>query len=710
MVGTSSNPNFLGAFLSITAVFTLGVALDQSLRKTISRNIFLVMFATQVVALMLIHQPGVTLSLCFGMILLFTRAWEIRPGRILRISPLVSGVIMTVVLVFFYGLVYYSTANYPWDSLQRPPSAYFPIVTRLILWQMGFSVFLSHPLAGLGAGSLPYLLPEQRPPLGSALGIKIFNDDPHSGVLTFLAETGFFGLTAVCSILAVAYGCFVWFRFKNNREDILESEEAVTVQPEVIQPAWSACMVSAILLAVMFGLDFLPLHLALYSLPVVITVFGLHNSLISSNAHAGRSFLPNLPKATMVAMLTFTFNCLYNTSISILPLSAFCVLLFSLHFSACQRDIVWKKKFSFVSLAFICFPAMYVFAAYSFQIAHHHEQIQLFLGESHIRQQNYPESQKAFEAAIQRNPQSLKAHYGLALSLEKQSRLDESQEIFKRLDSMVPNAFNSNYELARILLERRQILEAHRYALKSLNWDQAPSAYELLGHILALEGKYSEAEKILVEGLMLVPENTFEMQAADRIRLNLAAIMANRGNYEACADYLNTIKTSVSEELDALYLNGMLLSRKRQHREALEIFEKALELSPQNPKFLNAVGYTLSELEIDQERAQNLLESAYQIVKRNNPPSLSDLLMITHSLGKLYWKTGKTAEAAQLLEIAYEQCPEEWASLKKERLEDLQMFKKQHEQTTAIQEPQVPELASGSFVEPATQASATIEP
>jgi tetratricopeptide (TPR) repeat protein len=209
------------------------------------------------------------------------------------------------------------------------------------------------------------------------------------------------------------------------------------------------------------------------------------------------------------------------------------------------------------------------------------------------------------------------------MSLEQQNRLDETQDILKRLDSMVPNVFNTNFELARILFERRQILEAHKYALKSLQWDHVPRVYELLGRILLMEGNQNEAEKMFEEGLMLIPPERGEREAADRIRLNLAALMAGRGNFDKCQSYLEEIKSELRDNVDYVYLQGLLLSRKNDFAGALELFEKALEKSPQNPRLMNAVGYILTRLDQDLERAANLLEDAYQSIRRNDPPPLS---------------------------------------------------------------------------------------
>mgnify|MGYP001453205548 FL=1 len=239
---------------------------------------------------------------------------------------------------------------------------------------------------------------------------------------------------------------------------------------------------------------------------------------------------------------------------------------------------------------------------------------------------------------------------------------------------MVPNAFNSNYELARIMLTRKQVLEAHRHALKNLEWDRAPWSFELLGQILVIEGKNGEAEKVFNEGLSLFPANISEKEAADRIRLNLAGMAASRGDFARCEELLRQIRSEVKNDMNSLYLSGMLLTRKNQNEKALEFFEKALELFPQNPRFMNAIGYILCEMNIEMERAEELLEGAYQIIRKSEPVDLGELLMISHSLGKLYWKQGRSREAGELLKIAWQQCPEEWSVLKEERRRDYAEF------------------------------------
>ncbi len=754
MVGTFSNPNFLAAFLMVTAMVNIGMLNEPGL-KPADRAVFSLFLAVQVFAVVFSGRAGAILSIAVAAGFYFTSFWEIRPGRLMRRSAFLAGLTLAIVLTIFYGMAYYATTSYPWESMSKMPYRYMPAVTRLVLWQMGFAIFLDHPVTGLGPGAISYLMPAQRPPQGSLIGIKSFNDDPHSATISILAETGFIGLWGACTIFAVIFGCYVWRRSKgvnlklteeavspastpeNASADIDTPKVQITVtdtpvaaaapQPDASEPyqneppatiqtinvseavampagspanipptdgpkaaekkvadqavavseapaffPWNYSAIALLISFLAFKAGFFEAPVFFYSLPFIIAGFGVLSAICSPDQNYNHNGLA-LSRGSMVAIITFFFYSLFNNSISIIPLSGFMVLIVSLHFSCCLRDLVWKRKFNPAAVVFLIFPPLFVFCAYNFQIAHHLEQINLWKGQNLLAGSPI-DAQTAFSTAIRANPQSLKAYYGLAISLEKQNRPEETKEVLKKLDAMVPNAFNSNYELARIMLARKQVLEAHRHALKNLEWDRAPRSFELLGQILVVEGKSGEAEKVFNEGLSLFPANMIEKEASDRIRLNLAGLAASRGDFARCEELLLQIRSEVKNDMNSLYLSGMLLARKNQNEKALELFEKALEMFPQNPRFMNAIGYILCEMNTEMDRARELLEGAYQIIRKSEPVDLGELLMISHSLGKLYWKQGRNREAGELLKIAWQQCPEEWPVLKEERRKDYAEF------------------------------------
>ena len=76
----------------------------------------------------------------------------------------------------------------------------------------------------------------------------------------------------------------------------------------------------------------------------------------------------------------------------------------------------------------------------------------------------------------------------------------------------------------------------------------------------------------------------------------------------------------------------------------------------------------------DLDRAQIILEEAFNQLKNSSQRDLSDLLMIANSLGKVYQKQNKLDKAGELLKFSYEETPNEWKALKEERLKDLNDF------------------------------------
>lgn len=665
IVGTFSNPNFFAAYLMLTGIFTLGTAFELPAEKARERLILVIMFLIQATVILLSGAVSAIIGLGLGLILLFTSFWEVRPGRILRTSPFVAGAIICVVVLLLQSLVFYASSSYPWENLSSSPYRYFSVVSRLLVWQMGFSVFLDHPLIGLGPGAIRFMMPQQRPSFGTSLGLRLFNDDPHSIVVSLLAETGLAGLFALSTFLCYLFGIAIWRRSKH----LPENRQTVN---EEISFSWKGALLLSVIAALAYGANFINLQTFFYSIPAIIIIHGFYNSLRKRHF---QNESQRMVKTPLICLIIFVFHATFNNDISVLPLLLTAGSIVSLLISNSLRDVSWKKRFSFATLPYLCVPVLYVFVAYNLQSAYQQEQTMLFHGSRALEKAEAGKAQLAFESAIRANPQSLKAHFGLAMALKRQNLLDDARNILEKLDQMVPNAFNTNYELARLLLERKHLLEAHRYALKSLEWNMTPQGYELLGKILLQEGKFADAKKVFEEGLLIVPEHIREERlAADRIRLSLAALAANENDFSRCESVLKEIRSSVSESSDALYLRAMLLSRSGNNQEALDLFEKALIQSPENPKLMNAVGFILVKENIDLDRAQKLLEAAHQLIKSSETPMLSDLLMVAHSLGILYWKQGKLEQAEKLLEIAWDQCPDTWATQKESRLQDLKNF------------------------------------
>ncbi|NLI78167.1 MAG: tetratricopeptide repeat protein [Candidatus Riflebacteria bacterium] len=697
VVGTFSNPNFLAAYLLVTGLLTTSLVFQGRSPGWARRLFWGAVLAAQVAALGLTNCGGALVCFGVGLLLLATRFWEIPTGRVFRRSPFLSGAVLALFLIGGYWLVTLATRNYPWDTLSRPPIGYLSVTSRLLEWQMGFAAFLSHPVLGLGPGGLSYVMTRFRPPLATALGLAPYNDDPHSHVLLLLGETGVPGLVAFCSLLAALLGIHARFRFRQEHAALHpEGPPPVNPGPGPIlpppapvpgtAPAPEPTPPTAPPAGEAPGSPTPPPPTSASPEPAPLqapppTLMANAGSPPDSGTTAGPLAAKAatadawLPKGLAAAGLALFCHALFNNTLSVLPLANLLLLVAALHQAACLPDLRWKRRFSWRHLPLLLVPFAFTIAAWTLQANHQEVARGLFEGRSLLLEGRPVEAEASFERVLRANPQSLHGIWGLAQSMEGQGRLARVQDLLGRLDALGPNIFGAKLHLARILFERNQILEAHRYAIMNLALNQAPATYELLGRILVTEGRIAEAEQILREGLLLVPTwIDEEREAAQRIRLQLAAILIDQGKTDEARRFLDQVGPSPDLGGEPSFLRGVIAHRNALATEALALFEEALTHNASDPKYLNAVGFLLVEKNGDLNRAQTLLEEAYRGYRTRNPPLLSDILTVAHSLGRLYWKQGRLDKAQELLTIAYQQCPLDWKESREERARDLKRF------------------------------------
>lgn len=670
IVGTFSNPNYFAAYLIVTATITLGLSVYNFNINTKDRVFLATSFVIQAFVIFLLKSLGGYLGLLLGILLIFVPLKAIKPGKMLRYSPFIAGLIMAIALTMFHGAIAYSTANYPWEHLSDPPYRYFSYVARLTVWQMGYSVFWAQPLIGVGPGAVFYEMSGRRPPLAAALGLRDFNSDPHSLIISILSEIGFIGLVCLMTIIVIIYGAYVHRVQKHLTLNNQKAEpEETTKNDRNLKMGF--CLVSVTVVATAYLIGLINGWIVFFSIALILTCFCVFNCIVERKAHDDT----NLEKVTTATICVLLFHSLFNNNITLPPILTLGVLVTALHFCFCLKPIKWKCTFSWFAPFYILLPTVFVLLGYYIQMNYHNEQIMLFKGENAFKSGQYQTSTDYFKRAIRLNPQSLEAHHGLARSFQEQNNTTSAVSILKRLNNISTNVFNVNLTLAHILFDADQIIEANRHVIKSLQYNKLPSAYELLGRILLTQGRIEDALESFKEGLILIPAHRqHEREAVNRIKLNIAAIYANWGEYDACRRYLEQIRGRTRASFDSLYLRGLAKSNSGEEARALRLFEQALEMNPSNPRIMNAVGYVLAVMDRDLDRSKNLLESAFQIIANQKTPQLADVLMVSHSLGILNWKLGNYKQAEQFLVKAYTESPDEWEILKMQRLEDLLKF------------------------------------
>ncbi|MGI9308911.1 MAG: tetratricopeptide repeat protein [Gammaproteobacteria bacterium] len=99
------------------------------------------------------------------------------------------------------------------------------------------------------------------------------------------------------------------------------------------------------------------------------------------------------------------------------------------------------------------------------------------------------------------------------------------------------------------------------------------------------------------------------------------------------------------DSVDLMLTKGGILDRMKQVDDAVEVFERALEIAPEDPTVLNALGYTLANNKRRYRDAHGYIKQALALDPDN--PAIQD------SMGWVLYRRGKLEQAREYLEQAY---------------------------------------------------------
>jgi tetratricopeptide (TPR) repeat protein len=125
-----------------------------------------------------------------------------------------------------------------------------------------------------------------------------------------------------------------------------------------------------------------------------------------------------------------------------------------------------------------------------------------------------------------------------------------------------------------------------------------------------------------------------------------------QGNTETAETLLHkALEMSTSQAAEAAYLLGVLAESRIDYRNAEEYYAKAVQLQPDNPLYLNALGNLQRTLGNYQE-AQQHLEKSLHIREKSLGPDHPDVANSLNNLAELYRKQGKFDKANPLFQRA----------------------------------------------------------
>ena len=162
--------------------------------------------------------------------------------------------------------------------------------------------------------------------------------------------------------------------------------------------------------------------------------------------------------------------------------------------------------------------------------------------------------------------------------------------------------------------------------------------------------RYEDALLYLEQVVTIVPENDIAQERVLQCRLTLAIIYTNTGRMRLAEFELKSLKETGYKPAAVYSAMAYIAWMQKDYDPCVELYEKVLEVEPDNITALNGLGYVLACRNKDLTRALMLSKKALDL----SPESVACL----DSVGWVYYKLGLVEEAASFLKKAIALSPE----------------------------------------------------
>ena len=257
-----------------------------------------------------------------------------------------------------------------------------------------------------------------------------------------------------------------------------------------------------------------------------------------------------------------------------------------------------------------------------------------------ISEKQYNESRKHFERLIKDNPDNPEVIYPVAmLALQQGDTVTGRTQLEKLLTTNYPDKSMVHFFLGQLDQEEKKLDAAINHYQQVSSGDQYVAARSRSAQILLDQGKPEEARQLL--------HNTPSSNNAERTQLIMAEsqLLREAGRQEEALSILETALTSQADNLELLYETALTAERVGKPEILEKHLQHLLELKPDHAHALNALGYSWAERSTRLPEAEALITKALSL--------MPDDPFIMDSLGWVFFRQGKLAEALKTLEKAY---------------------------------------------------------
>ncbi len=293
---------------------------------------------------------------------------------------------------------------------------------------------------------------------------------------------------------------------------------------------------------------------------------------------------------------------------------------------------------------------------------------------------NFTAAEALYRRVVDANPHDVEARFRLGQVLLKQERVEEAVDVFQAAERWSGGDPGLRFRLGMLLLQADRPADAEEvFRTVALAHGTDTQAWYLLGVSLLAQEKYQEAletlahvppeaveysdalvrRAIALEGLERMEEAKALLEARlaehpddEEVAVSLAGLWEDSGEHRRAVEMLEAfLEAHGSENPRVFFTLGVLHDKLGEWPRSVEYMKRALSINPYDPHALNYIGYTYAEHGVHLEEAEALILRALDMKPDDG--------FITDSLGWVYYKQGRFAEAVATLEKAVEVAPDD---------------------------------------------------
>lgn len=285
-------------------------------------------------------------------------------------------------------------------------------------------------------------------------------------------------------------------------------------------------------------------------------------------------------------------------------------------------------------------PAQSIKLLNKLQRAHpEHKGVQVLKARIYLDQKKLPEAKQAFANIQQNFPLDPSIILSLALISEELGEKEDAREYFYQLLAIQEFTNEAHFYLGR-MADNDQM---HDYAIEQYGQVSSGSEFfpaKLRATVLTKEHYGLEAaQQFLQEQVQEYPQHRVNL-----LRIEAELLVENKQFQEAQGLLSEALEEKV-DNIELLYSRAMVAERNGDLAQLETDLRRILELDPENINALNALGYTFADHHYNLTEALELVQKARELSPDN--PAIAD------SLGWVYFRLGDLEQAEQLLHEAF---------------------------------------------------------